>query len=584
MALGNFELLNINPNIVGIDIYPRHIVDPFRVRYDNELTRFTPSPIARLNPYMVSAAHEFFERKRFAPTEQKNVVIQYTLEDFTEYLLNRKTLNEMHQNLEGSGDMVRRHLHALTNTYQEHSRVDPIKASRYAEKQHKDTLSKKFGLFSAVGYALFKGFIPTFKQAVGDSLLARGLAGLAGAVTQWPKITLAYGIGNIVGSITSYKKEKSTRGQFVSHLVQPSHELISYPLSKIAGQQLLRYPIARNFASNLLNTSAKTYNYLGNKLDSKWFSSKGTHWVNDSIGIKNIGDKFITGNLEKALGKETLQELTPIFQELAGIPIDIALLYLFTKNARKIGRWVDKRDQSKRDSDRRAYTHIGVGEKGPSSRYQANKLITYRNQSTIDPLKAAFLAELQLKTLYKPSGIKSLTPEKLYNKLFSKYPITKREFNILKNSGRLEKALKKRGVNIKEVREELRAFHNKENTLSTEQRVFISPREKQIRDTRKITSHLSGKEISNKIAFDKINIKIPKAYGIQEKEILPEEQVQINTLGTTREPTQDIQTEIGNRNEYTSTSKSHVNIILSDAEIDWKVLDKQVSRKLRRGY
>jgi hypothetical protein len=478
-------------------------------------------------------------------------------------------------------------------TYEEQSRVDPHKAASYAN----------IGGAIGLGIPILGSAGIAFSQSVGDPFIARSLASVFTTANAYPVFGLYYGIGRSIGAYIDYKEDNRSPGGIIRSLPFALHEIVSYPLSRAFGRAALSSPTARNIAGGIVSRGSDLYKWIGNSLDSSWFTNKAAEWEKDIKILEGIGNKAIPiGKLENKLGADTVRKLTPIFQEIGGPIIDIMA---FSATRLVLNQIANVVDASYRSS-RHAYGHAGVGEKGPASREQANRLGTYKDSSVVDvrraaeyaerivsktvkrrisnPIKSAVLAEMKLASTYKNTAYENL--DSIMRRVFDKYAVSKREISNWLRTDRLSSKLRKRGINLKEVSQELSASPIKSSSSATEQRVFLSPKEKKNLvklDKRQIQSMLSGKEYSNRIAFDSTAVKAPEVYGKKDSALhtpMPEVSNEINIVS---EPSMDSDIVHEHRQEAViSPVKSHVHVKISDGAVSTKKLDRILVRRLKR--
>ena len=449
-------------------------------------------------------------------------------------------------------------------TYREASTVDPLKAVDYSN----------VGAAIGIGIPILNYGRKAFMEAAGDPLASRLLAGAAGAASRYPILGVSYGLGNAIGSYMGYKQGTESRGDVLRSLPLLTKELISYPLSKYVGRESLRSGLVRGIGRGVLTRGAEAYSWIGNKLGSSWFTNKATEFSTSAATIEKVGTRYIAGDLEAVLGKELVQKLTPIFQEIADPVIDIAA-FAISKYALNLGaRYIDRRYPS----SRYAYKHSGPGEKGPASRKITRDLGTYNTYSTVNAIKSTFLAEMKLLES-TARGKTSQKIESIMKKVLDKYAVSKDEVSRWVRNNNLTKKLRRRGINVYQVSKELSSINEKPAFVSTEERVFLTKREKLQSHLSETTANLSGKEISNKIAFDNMSPKVPKSYS---KKVPTETKTPSPESVLREEPSMDmkyVQEEIlpSRQDEV----RSNVNVRVMDAEVDMGRLDRTLARKLK---
>jgi hypothetical protein len=93
---------------------------------------------------------------------------------------------------------------------------------------------------------------------------------------------------------------------------------------------------------------------------------------------------------------------------------------------------------------------------------------------------------------------------------------------------------------------------------------------------------LSGKEYSNRIAFDSTSVKAPTVYGKKDSSLhMPVSEVS-NEINIVSEPSMDFDVVHEHRQEAViSPVKSHVHVKVLDGQVNIKKLDRILVRRLK---
>ena len=385
MALGLFDLhrvqgARITQSEIGWDTSPYpasdssmidthlgrpSIVSPVRGRTLYEILTFTPRPVYDI------------KRGGYGPVE-RNL-------DFPGEYSSRLAYGHWGVGEKGPAS---KSLSAWLGTYQDQSRVDPMKAKDYSNDfySHLGRNVGKYASYGRTAYVMWQGWQEAAKM--GDPFLAKSLAAGLTAAGRYPQLIFHAGLGHAGGTVVDYLRGYGTLGGVIRSTPFVGKELISYPTSHYLGRKLLEYAPARSFGGALLGKGSQLYQAIGEKLGSKWFIDKAASW--------KIGEEVAKGALA-GMTPELERQLGTLFQELVDPVVDIAAFLGLRAIARPVGNWVDARHLS----HKHAYGHSGVGEKGPSSRYNANKLGTYEESSKVDVLKAVTFAKEKFEGYFK---------------------------------------------------------------------------------------------------------------------------------------------------------------------------------------
>jgi len=235
-----------------------------------------------------------------------------------------------------------------------------------------------------------RGWLQAAKLSEDEPTAGKIIAGLAHVSGSYPRLFISFGTGKAIRSLLGYAAGDQTLGQFVSSLPWVAKEAISYPVSQYLSHQLVRYPSVREGAAKLLTGMAEFYGSLGSDFGSAWASEKSASVKRGVSLLQSLSGK-ITGNIEQALGRDTLRSVSLPIQEIIDPVIDIASFYVMKGILVPVGRWIDRHMRKDDYSAQIAYSHAGVGEKGPHSRAQANALGTYKSHSVAAAARIAAL-------------------------------------------------------------------------------------------------------------------------------------------------------------------------------------------------
>lgn len=360
--------------LTGAHLGVTQIQSPVLMSNIGDLIKFTPAPLATLD----------FAKRSYDTFTKRSVPFRGMQDVYSANLSSQ--LSYSHWGVGEKGPASRFHAQWL-GTYEDESVVDPLKAAHLAERYHRSRNSV-LGARVGLGIAATYYGMPAWNESIGDNVFARSLAFSLGAGSRYPQLIIATAIGSTAGAIYNIKqgrKNQATWGTALRSLTPLLAEGISYPTSKWLGGQVIRYNYPRLVGQHILAGGGKAYSSIGKILNSSWFTEKGEKFSEEASRIAALGTQYLGGDLEELLGKETYQGLRTVFQELLDPVVDKAAKTVVGVGVGYLANWVDARNRS----NKLARKHAGPGEKGSASRYNVQRLGTYKDQSIVDVLKTA---------------------------------------------------------------------------------------------------------------------------------------------------------------------------------------------------